>query len=237
MIQSLVLLAPAGLLRSLPPDYEHPCLYHARFFPDWYIHRHIAKLLGVGIKPEDVPSTAMLDEKTPTDPTDPAARLDPSIMLHEQFHYHAGFTESFTSGVQYGPIQNEHEIWRTMFRNLFYIDQSTTVTTTTPSNDDSKDSNPQTHPPKRLLLIFGDADTVIKGPEYIPDITNLLQDINVNLDQSTSPKTASYDTLNDESGEMLNGLITWRTITGGAGHDFPFRRWEEVVEMFKQWAD
>ena len=47
LINSIVLLAPAGIIRDVPDEYKSPVLHHPNRFPHWYVHRFVGRFFGV----------------------------------------------------------------------------------------------------------------------------------------------------------------------------------------------
>ena len=100
LVKSIVLLAPVGLLRSLPPPYETLIAAAEAGEDESSLRAKLADVLEVshvkleqGLKDEDL----TFDGMSTTD---------------WQFHYHGGHLASFASTVCHGPIKNQDEVWK-----------------------------------------------------------------------------------------------------------------------------
>jgi pimeloyl-ACP methyl ester carboxylesterase len=103
MVRSVVLLGPAGLLRSLPESYED--LISA----SWSENRTYD---GLRLK-----IAAALEVDADADPNPNARKgiqgtVDLQTVVQAQFLHHRGHVTSFISTVQHGPIRNQHSVWK-----------------------------------------------------------------------------------------------------------------------------
>jgi len=132
LVESLVLIAPAGLMRSTRIHWTSRFLYGG-FLPRKVVEYLVWRRLG-GIDASSSASQNATDEgnkitpiqaveqETPSHPAlapDSSARISPrrpSVSIANvvawQLHHHAGFVASFVSSIQHAPISAQHDIWR-----------------------------------------------------------------------------------------------------------------------------
>ena len=87
LLESIVLLAPAGLLRTIPKEYRHPCWRWHQYLPNFYLRRQLANLLGVNVYPtaidlgaSNIPVRVELE-----------VPIDAAAIVQWQFDRHLGF--------------------------------------------------------------------------------------------------------------------------------------------------
>jgi len=118
LINSIVLLAPVGILRYISDDYKSFLLRHASFTPGKYVRRAVGILLGVTL-PETAPKcgTGLKD----VDPGPEAVEeidlvgqkeMNVKEIVQWQFDHHKGFCHSFVDTIRYGPIMNQESDWK-----------------------------------------------------------------------------------------------------------------------------
>ena len=125
LVKSLVLLAPAGLIRPSHFDWISRLMY-SDHVPDWLLERAVSRRLRGGpIRPQ-VAKTG--DERNPTtraeikgnrDPVYEAAALvdgRPHLTIAEsvkwQLDYHRGFVKAFCSSIKHSSLEKREETWR-----------------------------------------------------------------------------------------------------------------------------
>ena len=169
LINSIILLAPAGILRYIPDDYDSFFFRHASLVPSRYLRRVVGKMLGVTLSDEaktfeddagdydtgpEVPKEAISLGKV---------TLDVPKIVQWQFDHHQGFCHSFADTITYGPIMNQESDWRKV------CDIIKGKETPLPSpHKDSKLRN------SKLLVIFGDADSVVVVDDVSKDLHQML---------------------------------------------------------------
>lgn len=218
LVSSIVLLAPGGVLRSLPQDYVD-VLQAIRwigvdYLPPWWKRRKIGKTLGL-----DLGGTAKVkDGKAELDNAVPEAvarkleqkdvgkeyefgkeaeefKFDVPTAVQRQFDYHQGFVDSFISTISTRPVQNRHDEWRRVLRS---ITGDPTLGNEGPNHlQDSK-----------LLLILGSDDDVVLMDETEADVTKLFEELGVRK-------------------EEVNRYLVIKEVEGG--HGFPVVRWREIL--------
>lgn len=177
LVESLVLIAPAGLMRSTRIHWTSKFLYGG-FLPRKLVEYLVWRRLG-GI---DASSSAAhnstddehkitpiqaAEQETPSHPAlapDSSAQISPrrpSVSIARvvawQLHHHAGFVASFVSSIQHAPISGQHDIWKRI----------------------AISQNLSSHPSQRLLeskvlLLLGKDDTVVIADEMSQDAEQAL---------------------------------------------------------------
>lgn len=97
LVHSVALLAPVGLLRSLPGSYV--ALQQAA--NDGKGEDELKELAAIALG---------VDGQAGTSGDDAVANA--AAILRWQYQDHQGHVTSFVSSLQYGPIQHQHEFWR-----------------------------------------------------------------------------------------------------------------------------
>ncbi|KAH9822077.1 Lipase 1 [Teratosphaeria destructans] len=103
MVRSVVLLGPAGMLRSLPEEYlvlQSAVCDGKRGEAE--MRRLVASALGVE-------ENAVEEEQSSTDDRE---GIDGPAIVRWQFKNHQGHARSFASTVANGPLQNQREVWQ-----------------------------------------------------------------------------------------------------------------------------
>lgn len=169
LINSIVLLAPVGILRYIPEDYKSFLFRHASFIPGKYVRRAVGKLLGVpspetgeklsaGLKdvdsdPEAVEETALVGQK----------KINVKEIVQWQFDHHKGFYHSFVDTIRYGPIMNQYSDWKKVCDLI--KDRNTPLDEL---HADSKLRN------SKLFVIFGDSDGIVVADDVLMDLERML---------------------------------------------------------------
>ncbi|KAI4721413.1 putative alpha/beta hydrolase [Aureobasidium sp. EXF-10727] len=175
LVESLVLIAPAGLMRSTRIHWTSKFLYGG-FLPRKLVEYLVWKRLGgTSSTPtssqtiEDdgkVTATQAAEEETPSHPAlaaDSSAQISirrPSVSIADvvswQLTHHAGFVASFVSSIQHAPISGQHSSWKAI------ADAQQSL---------SKD---QRLLGGKVLLLLGKDDTVVVADEMCEDAQQVL---------------------------------------------------------------
>ncbi|KAK5113619.1 hypothetical protein LTR62_003246 [Meristemomyces frigidus] len=139
MIESLVLIAPSGLLRHRHISRSSRWLYGG-LLPRWLVNYYVRKRIGGDPEPRPRPPQKLQSSSTlpllpvqaiksemPTDhpalAPDSSAPLfpdrpwiSPASIVNWQLNSHPGFLPAFISSIQHAPIRDQHERWRIMGR-------------------------------------------------------------------------------------------------------------------------
>ncbi|KAI9682130.1 MAG: hypothetical protein M1817_000184 [Caeruleum heppii] len=208
LVRSLVLLAPAGLIRPAHFSKTNIFLYSSGLIPEplllWLVKRRLrqgtVKKSVTGAKGDEA-TTAMTAElpddaeETPEKSGSASvARTDhfavsPAATVAWQLDHHAGFVVSFLSSVRHAPISAQHDDWAR-------------IGTTLASNSESSAyrSGAQGLENGKVLVVLGETDPIIVREEIMEDATRALGG---------------------------DGHVAFNTID--AGHEFPVTKSEEVV--------
>ena len=169
LINSIILLAPGGIIRRLPDEYESIFYRYPSLLPSSFLRNVVGKTIGLRIShstlgssdprgqshkgPEIAEEAQVMGKKV----------LDIPGIVQWQYDNHKGFVHSFVSTHRYGPIQHQHSDWRRVC-NIIKGGSSHV----SPSIESSKDFN------NKLLVIFGDGDDVIRAGEVSADLLEMI---------------------------------------------------------------
>ena len=168
LINSIILLAPAGLIRQLPDDYKIFRYPYLSMLPSFYLRKLVGKAIGVPIPTLPIGlNDSHGEEKAAPEKAQETKEvgkedLDIPGIVRWQFDNHQGFVHSFVSTVRHGPIQQRHSDW-TRVCNIIKGEKSQTPR----SSNSSKLFN------SKILVVLGDVDSVIQAEEVSADIIDL----------------------------------------------------------------
>ena len=171
LINSIILLAPGGIIRRLPAEYENMLFRYPSVLPSSYLRALVGKLLGLKLSSSDVGRSGFHDQsqiaaEVAQESKSVGSRvLDIPGILQWQFDNHRGLIHSFISTIQYGPIQYQHSDWR---RVCSIVKGDTTRTPL--SSHHCKLFN------SKILVIFGDADSIVRAEEVSADLLLIMGD-------------------------------------------------------------
>ncbi|KAI4842621.1 putative alpha/beta hydrolase [Aureobasidium sp. EXF-8845] len=175
LVESLVLIAPAGLMRSSRIHWTSKFLYGGwlpRRLVEYLVWRRLGGIDAASTSRETrndgkVTATQAAEQETPSHPAltpDSSASISsrrPSVSIADivawQLHHHAGFVSSFVSSIQHAPISSQHSIWKKIAE----------------SQDESAPSSQRLLEGK-VLLLLGKDDTVIIAEEMCGDAEQAL---------------------------------------------------------------
>ena len=168
LINSIILLAPVGIIRRLPVGYGNVLFRYTSLLPSWYLIILVEKLLGLKVSGSNVGQSALHDQSqiaaTVAEPVETRV-LDIPGILQWQFDNHRGLVHSFISTIQYGPIQYQHSDWR----RICSIVKGDTARTPRSSHHCRLFNS-------RMLVIFGDADSIVPAEEVSADLLYIMGD-------------------------------------------------------------
>lgn len=171
LINSLILLAPAGILRRMPDDYKAQYFRYSSLVPASYLRTLVGKIMGVDMKKtphsETKAKAAVLEEAdlhTPRTPKNSDTQtIDVPAAVQWQFDNHQGFVYSFIDSIAHGPLMHQQADWNKTCAII--------------KGDSSK-------VPKyiqscklfnsKILVIFGQSDGVVVGKEVSEDLSKML---------------------------------------------------------------
>ncbi|KAF7191323.1 Serine hydrolase-like protein [Pseudocercospora fuligena] len=186
LVESLVLIAPGGLLRPTRLSLTSQILYSG-VLPNWFVYYCVDKRLRIGGSGGSKPMaklrraslTAAVAEETPDD-VDPHAPgqdslspifddrpcITPSTAVQWQLDVHPGFVPAFISSIKYAPIHDGWERWRLIGKRCEAKRNSL---------------NPEPRGMKKVLVILGTKDVIIMPEETAEDATAALGKENVQI--------------------------------------------------------
>lgn len=171
LIDSIILLAPAGILRSLPSDYETIFFRYPSLVPSRYLRRLVGRILGVNM-------TDPVHRQTEAEATLPnhaglqvpmeseyVAKQTPDVpaIVQWQFDNHQGFVHSFINTIQNGPLMDQQAYWK----------EVCDVIRGRSSREPASNRFSNLHNSK-ILAIFGDSDGIVVAREVREDLEQLL---------------------------------------------------------------
>ena len=168
LVNSIILLAPAGILRRLPEDYDSFVLRYSSLVPSKYLRWVVAKILGVDFSKKacSVEDNTEVSSNRSEEVEEASATgkkpLDVPGIVRWQFEHHKGFCHSFVNTILYGPVMNQESDW-VKVGNIVKGNESSSLNT----QQGSKLKN------SKLLVIFGDADDIFA----VEDVKKPLCDI------------------------------------------------------------
>ena len=208
LVNSLILIAPAGLIRRYHFGRITRIIYSEGVIPEAILRHVVRKRLQKPLAPTAMKETAP-EKSGLMDPIKAEINLErnapiilskshPDITIeaavNHQVHHHEGFIHAFMSSIRNGPISEQHEYWRSIGKRL---------------TDQSKGSEKYDWPPMvsgKVLVIGGAHDPLIKKDELETDAL-----------------------------EVFEGNVVFKFID--AGHEAPVMKGEEVAQHIMEfWA-
>ena len=169
LINSIILLAPGGILRYLPAEYVNPFFRYSYLAPFSYLRRLVGLLLGVSLSPAPIDHTNFDDDNETgpevvieAKPTKTGV-IDIPAIVQWQFDHHKGFVHSFINTIRHGPLMNEYSDWKKACNVIKGDSVTTTLSSRSSKLFDSK-----------ILVIFGDIDGVVVEKDVSEDLVELL---------------------------------------------------------------
>ena len=156
LIESIILLAPAGIMQSLPQGYSSIFLHHHQWVPYNYLRRVVAGVIGITPQKPSVSAA-----ESPTSKRVPQDDPDLPALWQWQFDTHEGFVHSFADTVRNGPMQYQQQSWQRVCDIICGND-------TEPATSHSKLKN------SRVLVICGESDAVVNPDETKEEMSRLL---------------------------------------------------------------
>lgn len=170
MIKTLILLAPAGMIREENFGAVAKFIFRSGWVPEglveimtrWRLKRPIAESAkrkskggpsGASTPKSHLPGDEVVETAVTSEIADPAVPEAPGPLQRQvlkhvnwQVRNHAGFVPAFMSTLRYAPMINQHEAWRKM----------------------------ATREPKTTCFIFGIGDEIVSDEDYRQDVLPLV---------------------------------------------------------------
>ena len=163
LVDSIVLLGPAGLIRRSPEGYNSFFIHNPALAPSFdFMGNLVGQVLGVEVRKVPKPDIGITGPHRSRHPTSAAAvvdykHMDIPAIVQWQYDNHQGFIHSFANTIRHGPPMGQLKTWRRVCDVI--------RGETCPS---SKLHN------SRILVFFGDADNVVVGDEVADDLIKIL---------------------------------------------------------------
>ncbi|KAK7701141.1 hypothetical protein SLS64_010473 [Diaporthe eres] len=170
MVKTLILLAPAGMIREENFGAVAKFIFRSGWVPEglveimtrWRLKRPIAASAkrkskgspsGASTPNSHLPGDQVVEATVTSEIADPAVPEAPGPLQRQvlkhvnwQVRNHAGFVPAFMSTLRYGPMINQHEAWRKI----------------------------ASREPKTTCFIFGIGDEIVNDEDYIQDVLPLV---------------------------------------------------------------
>lgn len=189
LLESVVLLGPGGILRHLPTEYTKWAFNFPFLDGTEYVRRAVAQCVGATTP---IAHGSEVTESEGEANTIDRQKPDMAAIVQWQWDSHEGFLHSFVDTLRHGPIMHEHEDWRAVCKIL--------NRQTAPAHSTSGKSGLYGG---KLLIIFGNDDTVVRKSEVLPEVEEML-------------------------GSGVENHLEVRSVPGG--HGFPTTEGPKVVE-------
>ena len=165
-VDSMILLAPVGIIRCLPKDQQNIFIHHPRFVPYSYLRRLVGNVLGVSTSPAplDSSSSRIDDQRSPEVPqaTKRVKKgvIDRSALVQWQFDYYRGPVHSFINTIKYGPLLHQHANWEEVCNVI--------------EGETDQASSRSSLFNRKILIVFGVTDGVVVEKEVVADLSEMI---------------------------------------------------------------
>jgi len=165
-VNSVVLLGPAGLIRTLPPGYPSFYIKYSSLFPASFMRKVVGEILEVDMHNPNILTTSTQINKSSEGPaptvdesTWKPSEIDVASLVQWQFDYHRGHVRSFYETARNCTAQGQQYIFKRAFDIIAgKTDQRTGMYDT------------------KLLVFLGEDDDVVKPDETKEDILKLIDE-------------------------------------------------------------
>lgn len=178
LVSSLVLIAPAGLLRPYHIGRSNRLLFSESVIPQSILHYFVKQRLKTPLYPTQLTAqetksaaTAAVAAEMPNleqNSRVPLSKSHPNITIEDaviwQVENHNGFVSAFMSSIRHGPISSQHEDWRRIGRRL-----------TQQASDSTDSASEHGLENGKVLIVTGNDDVIIRKNELVPDATAVLE--------------------------------------------------------------
>ena len=197
LLDSLTLIAPAGLIRPHNLGRTNRLLYSTGIIPEPILHRAVKRRLKTPLFVRKEPPAAEDSSASEIDARDAVkseiinlesndnvvlSKEHPNITIENavshQVDHHNGFVTAFMSSIRHGPITEQHEDWRRIGRGL--AEQNQNAGSADSSNSEGLgEGRGNNWKNGKVLIIVGQHDPIIKTDELVEDATEVLGEGNV----------------------------------------------------------
>ena len=167
LVDSLILFAPAGLIRPHHISRTNRIIYQEGIIPEPLLLRIIKRRLRTPLsappvdKDKKVDATNAVKAEVNIEHNSQAvlSKKYPNVTVVKavayQVDHHPGFVQAFVSSIRYGPVRDEHDRWRIVGNRL--------------SQENEKNGTN-----KKVLIVLGEHDPIIIKKEVQEDATEVL---------------------------------------------------------------
>ncbi|KAI9757723.1 MAG: hypothetical protein M4579_003348 [Chaenotheca gracillima] len=170
LVSSLILLAPAGLLRPSRISYQSKFLYSIGIFPEsfleWLVKRRLRNAPNIPSTKNDKAqsSNPMVQELPSTEESETSKNslgfnVDAPATVDWQIEHHQGFLGSFMSSIRFAPVTGQEDDWRRIGARL---------------SAQKGEGNELGLDQGKVLLVLGEKDLAIPKDEVRPDAVEAL---------------------------------------------------------------
>lgn len=172
LINSLVLIAPSGLIRPHNLGRGNRLIYSRGVIPEFILHRAVKRRLKTPLfakKPlkgddtldtgDAVKAEINLESNSHVVLSKNYPNITVESAVSAQIDTHQGFVGAFMSSIRHGPIIEQHELWRKIGKRL--AEQNAGGTEGLRNG--------------KVLIILGQHDAIIKTDEIVADATDVLE--------------------------------------------------------------
>lgn len=213
LVSSLILLAPAGLIRESQISFKSRLLYSPSIIPDRLLRFLVDRRLRAGPLSSNKVSSRSEDQKLDVETivnaevpkkehvpglatlsaTHPNVTIGGSVGF--QLQHHPGFVRAFISSIRHAPVFAQHETWSA-------IGQRLSEQRKLPPSEQQAEGLQN----RKVLIIYGKNDTTILAEDLVEDASR-----------------------------YLDGNVEFKHLD--AGHDFPVSNSDEVATFILDfWA-
>lgn len=184
LVEDLVLVAPAGLIRPTDPK---TWLMYTDYLPERLTTQVVARRLRSGThgavrksmsdqknKPPEVEAAAAMPEKIPAINV---KKVNSEALMQWQMKHNAGFLTAFIGSVRDSPTRCQHDLWQLLGHRI------NALRTARASSDESGISEAQQRSlaSGKVLLCVGGRDPLIKPAELVPDAVRAIGPDNIEV--------------------------------------------------------
>jgi pimeloyl-ACP methyl ester carboxylesterase len=195
LVEDLVLIAPAGLVRPEHRNWKTRLTY-AGLLPDWIVAKLVKKRLRTN---PNIKTIARAETNFPpesgSDPieaevvqtsTAPAAfghPIDPEAVVRWQMDHHVGFVSAFFSSFVYAPVRGQHDRWKLIGMRLDTQRAAAKAGsfTTTAKSQSTEAAEHQGLRTGKVLMVLGKTDRAVFSDELELDAKAVLGPANLEI--------------------------------------------------------
>lgn len=167
LVDTLILFAPAGLLRPQHITASNRLLYQQGIIPESLVQRIIRNRLRTPLSAPPEPKDSKMDATNAVQAEVSVEHNSQAVLskkypnvtvvaaVAHQVDHHPGFVQAFISSIRYGPTRTEHDRWRVVGKQL-------------------TEHNQANHTQKKVLVVLGEHDPIIVKQEIEEDARETL---------------------------------------------------------------